>query len=432
MSVVMQVTMEKVNQHERKLNVTIPAEQVQEELKQKLTKIGKTARLRGFRQGKVPKNVIEKTYGQDARYEVISTLVQSSLQDAIRQENVVPANRPTVDIVTNEEGKPLEFNAVFEVYPEVDLKGIDKIHVDKPTVEISEADLTEALTKLSKQYIDWKTVDRKSAHGDRLTVNLVGTLEGEDESFTDIQDMKIELGAGQMIPGFEDNLIGVSANQEISFVVPFPEDYWEAKLASKPARFDLSVLTVEGAESPDFNDAFAEKVGIKEGGLEKLKERLKEGLANEAQHLLNQELKQQVLDQLLAANTIEVPQSLINTELEMLNRNPGAAKLDDNQSIEDNAKRRVALSLLLGQYIKQEGIALDQDKVKQAVRQMAMNYPNPEEIIKWFYQDFQRLSGVASMVLEDQAVEKLLEAVKPSDKKLSYQEIAKKFETQGK
>lgn len=430
MSVVMQVTMEKTGQHERRLNVSIPAERVEQEVKQQLNKLAKTARIPGFRKGKVPQNVIEKRFGEDARYEVIGNLVQTSLQDAIRQESLVPANTPTVDIISNESGKALEFNAVFEIYPEVELKGVDKIHVDKPTVEISENDLTEALEKIRKQQADWGVVDRTATKGDRITVNLTGTLVGESEAFTDIKDMKIELGAGQMIPGFEDNLHGVKAAQELSFEVPFPEDYWEAKLASKPARFDVTVLTVEGQELPELNDALAEKLGLKEGGLEKLKEKLKEGLTNEAQHMLTQDLKQQILDQLLAANSVDVPQSLVNTELEMLNRNPGAAKLDDKQSLEDNARRRVALSLLLGQYIKQEGIALDQDKVKQAVRQMAMNYPDPETIIKWFYEDYRRLSGVASMVLEDQAVEKLLESVKPSDKKLSYKEIAENFKGQ--
>jgi trigger factor len=419
--------MEKTGQHERKLNVTIPAEQVQEEVKEKLSKLAKTARIPGFRKGKVPQNVIQQRFGEDARYEVIGSLVQTSLQDAIRQESLTPASTPTVDITSNEEGKPLEYNAVFEIYPDIELKGVDKIHVDKPMIEITEDDLSTALDKIRHQMIDWKTVDRAAQKGDRLSVDLTGTLVGETTPFTDIKDMKVELGAGQMIPGFEDNLMGATAKQAISFEVPFPADYWDAKLASKLARFDLNVLTVEGPELPELNDDIAEKVGIKEGGLEKLKEKMKEGLQNEAHQLLNQDLKQQVLDQLLAANTVDVPQSLINTELEMLNRNPGSAKLDDKQSLEDNAKRRVALSLLLGQYIKQEGIALDQEKVQQAVRQMAMNYPDPQAIIKWFYQDYQRLSGVASMVLEDQAVEKLLEAVKPSDKKLSYKQIAEKF-----
>lgn len=427
MSVVMQVTMEKMSQHERKLNVSIPAERVEEEVKQKLSKLAKTARIPGFRKGKVPQNVIQKRFGEDARYEVIGTLVQSSLQDAIRQESLVPASTPTVDITSNEDGKPLEFNAVFEIYPDIELKGVDKIHVDKPLVEINDEDIAEALEKIRGQLVDWKVLDRAAVKGDRLSVDLVGTLVGETDSFTDIKDMKVELGAGQMIPGFEDNLMGATAGQAVSFEVPFPADYWDAKLASKQARFDVTVITVEGPELPELNDAIAEKIGMKDGTLDTLKEKLKEGLHNEAQQLLHQDLKQQVLDQLLAANTVDVPQSLINTELEMLNRNPGSAKLDDKQSIEDNAKRRVALSLLLGQYIKQEGIALDQEKVQQAVRQMAMNYPDPQAVIKWFYQDYQRLSGVASMVLEDQAVEKLLEAVKPSDKKLSYKQIAEKF-----
>lgn len=427
MSVVMQVTMEKMGQHERKLNVTIPAEHVEKEVKQKLSTISKTARLPGFRKGKVPQNVIQKRFAEDARHEVIGSLIQTSLQDAIRQESLVPASTPAVDVTANKEGDALEFNAVFEVYPEVELKSIDKIKVDKPTIEISEEDLADSIEKLRKQFAEWKTTDRAAQKGDRLSVDLTGTLEGEEEPFTDIKDMKIELGAGQMIPGFEDEIQGAKAGQSLSFVVPFPDDYWEAKLASKPARFDLNVLTVEASELPEINEALLEKVGIKEGGVDALKAKISEGLTNEAEHLLTQSLKQEVLDQLLAANSIDVPNSLIKTELEMLNRSPDAAKLDDKQTLEENAKRRVTLSLLLGQYIKQEDISLDQDRVKQAVRQMAMNYPDPQAIVKWFYEDYQRLSGVASMVLEDQAVEKLLESMKPSDKKLSYKEVAEKF-----
>jgi len=427
MSVVMQVTLEKIGQHERKLNVSIPAERVEQEVNDKLSKLSKTARIAGFRKGKVPQNVIEKRFGEDARHEVIGTLIQTSLQDAIKQESLVPASRPNVDITADEAGKALEYTAIFEIYPDIDLKGTETIKVDKPLIDISEGDLAEALKKITKQFIDWKSVDRPANTGDRISVDLVGTLVGEDKPFTEIKDMKIELGAGQMIPGFEPNLMGVTVNQSLSFEIPFPADYWEAKLASKPARFELTVLTVEGAELPELNDALAEKLGVKEGGLDKLKEKIKEGLKTEAGNLLKQTLKQEVLDQLLAANTVEVPQSLINTEIEMLNRNPDAAKLDDKQSLEENAKRRVTLSLLLGQYIKQEGITLDQEKVQQSVRQMAMNYPDPQAVMKWFYEDYQRLSGVASMVLEDQAVEKLLESVKPSDKKLSYKEIAEKL-----
>jgi trigger factor len=426
----MQVTMEKTGQHERKLNVAIPAERVEEELDQKLTKLAKTARIPGFRKGKIPRNIIQKRFGEDARYEVINTLIQSTLQDAIRQENLVPASTPSVDITSSDAGNALEYNAVFEVYPDVDLKGVDKIHVDKPVIEITETDVTEQLDKIRKQFVDWKVIERPATNGDRISADLVGTLVGEDTPFTEIKDMKIELGAGQMIPGFEGNLLGAKTNQSLSFEIPFPEDYWDAKLAAKPARFDLTVLSVEGPELPELNDALVEKLGIKEGGVQALKDRINEGLLKEATHLLHQDLKQQVLDQLLAANPLDVPESLIKTEVEMLNRNPGAAKLDDKESLESNAKRRVALSLLLGQYIKQEGIALDQEKVSQAVRQMAMNYPDPQAIVKWFYQDYQRLSGVASMVLEDQAVEKLLDAVKPSDKKLSYKQIAEKVSSQ--
>lgn len=435
MSVAMQVSIEKTGQHERKLNVKIPAERVENEINDRLKNIAKNAKLDGFRKGgKVSGKameqrlkVVKERYGDDARHEVIGKLVNDSLHDAIRQEGVILANQPTVDITSDKLGEPLEYNAIFEVYPDVTLKGVDKLKVDKPAIEITDEDMTEALEKVRKQFTDWKEVKRAAKDGDRITIDLVGTLPDEEEPFTDNKDMPVELGGGQMIPGFEDNLQKAKAGDEVTFEINFPSDYWEAKLADKPAQFTVQVKKVEGPELPEIDDSLAEKLGIQEGGLASLKEKLKEGLQKEAEHLLQQDLKEQLLDQLLSKNKVDVPQSLIDTELDMLKKNPNATKLKDGETIEDNAKRRVTLSLLLGQYIKEQEIALDQEKVQAAVRQMAMNYPDPEAIIKWFYQDQQRLSGVASMVLEDQAVEKMLEGVKASDKKLSYKDIAEKF-----
>ncbi len=427
MSVAMQVSMQKTGQHERTLFVSIPAEQVDKEVNEKIQKLSKTVKLQGFRAGKIPVNVIKKRFGNDARMEVVGSLVQSTLRDAIRQESLVPANQPKVDIKNNEDGQALEYNAIFEIYPEVDLKGLNKIKLDKPKVEISDTDINETLEKMSKQFTEWTAVERTARKGDRLTLDVKGTLVGEEEAFTDSKGMKVELAAGQMIPGFEDNLTAMVIKQEKSFELPFPKDYFEAKVAGKTARFDVVLQAIEEGTLPTIDDTLAEKVGIKEGGLAKLKEEMKKNLENEAKRIVNLELKEKLLEHLLAKNKVDVPQSLIDAEVKILEGNPESAELNKDLSIEENAKRRVTLSLLLGQYIKQEGITLDQEKVQQTVRQMAMGYPEPEAVMKWFYQDQQRLSGIASMVLEEQAVEKILDTVPESSKTVSYTELEAKL-----
>lgn len=426
MSVAMQVSVEKTGQHERKLTVSIPAERVEGEIGKRLQGLAQTARIPGFRKGKIPLAVIAKQYGEGARAEVVGMLIDSSLSDAIRQEQLVPASRPHVDIKKNDAAEGLEYHAIFEVYPDVVVKGLDNVVVDKPQVLVTEADISEVLERISKQHMNWVTVERASGDKDRVTIDMKGTLVGEEKPFTEAPDMKVNIGAGEMIAGFEDNLKGAKAGKEMSFELAFPLDYFSPELAGKTARFDVKVTSVEEGTLPTMDDSLAEKLGVKEGGLEELKNRVRTGLQSEADQLLHNYVKEQLLDYLLSQNTVDVPQGLINTELSVLQQNPEAAALSKDLTLEENAKRRVTLSLLLGQYIKEQNIKLDQAKVQQVIREMAMSYPNPEAVMKWFYQDQQRLSGVASMVLEDQAVDQILSGVQHSEETLSYKEMLDK------
>lgn len=426
MSVSMQVSVEKTGQHERKLTVSIPAERVEGEIGKRLQGLVQTARIPGFRKGKIPLAVIAKQYGEGARAEVVGMLIDSSLSDAIRQEQLVPASRPHVDIKKNDASSGLEYHAVFEVYPEVVVKGLDSVVVDKPQVLVTDADITEVLERISKQHMNWVEVDRASGDKDRVSIDMKGTLVGEEKPFTEAPDMKVIIGAGEMIAGFEDNLKGAKAGKEASFELAFPLDYFSPELAGKTARFDVKITSIEEGTLPTMDDTLAEKLGVKEGGLEELKNRVRTGLQSEADQLLHNYVKEQLLDYLLSENTVDVPQGLINTELSVLQQNPEAAALNKELSLEENAKRRVTLSLLLGQYIKEHDIKLDQAKVQQVIREMAMSYPNPEAVMKWFYQDQQRLSGVASMVLEDQAVDQILSGVQHSEETLSYKEMLDK------
>lgn len=432
MSVSMQVSVEKTGQHERKLTVSVPAERVENEIGKRLQGLAKTARIPGFRRGKTPISVIAKQYGEGARAEVVGMLIDSTLNDAIRQEKLLPASRPKIDVKKNDPAAGLEYHAVFEVYPEVVVKGLDNLKVDKPAVVVNETDIAEVLERIRKQQMDWTAVDRASKQDDRVTIDMKGTVPGEEKPFTEAPDMKVRIGAGEMIAGFEDNLKGTTVGKHLSFELAFPKDYFSEDLAGKTARFDVKILAIEQGTPPELNDAFAEKVGVKEGGLTEMKKRISEGLQNEADQLLHNYVKEQLLDHLLSKNTVDVPQGLINTELNVLQQNPEAAALSPELSLEENAKRRVSLSLILGQYIKDHDIKLDQAKVQQAIRDIALSYPNPDAVMKWFYQDQQRLSGVASMVLEDQAVDHILSGVQHSKETLSYKDMQDKSQSKGK
>lgn len=426
MSVSMQVSMKKSGTHERKLSVSIPFERVDEEVKNRLKRIAQNKQIPGFRKGKASLDVLDKRFGEQARMDAVDMLIQSSLREAIEQEKLVPAERPKVDIQKNEKGQSLEFEAVFEVYPEVTLKGTDKIKIQKPGHEVTDADVTDMLSKISRQFMEWKEVKHKAKKDDRLTLKLKGTLVGEEEPFTEVEDMAVEMGAGRMIPGFEENLVGLSLDEEKSFEVEFPEKYFDDKVAGKPARFDVKVLKIESGKLPELDDALAEKFGMKEGGIQKLKDTIKENMEKEAAQLVRQRMKEELVEYLLKSNKVDIPPSLLQAEVNMLKQNPQQAESKDGESLEDVAERRVKLSLLLGQFIKDESIQLDHDKVREVIQQMAANYPDPQAVMKWFYSDQQRLSGVVSMVLEDQAVDKLLEGVQESDQKLSYKELTEK------
>jgi trigger factor len=314
----MQVSVETTQGLERRLTITVPAESVDTAVKSRLQQLAKTQRINGFRPGKVPVSVIKKRFGAAVRQEVSGEVMQQHFYQAITQEKINPAGMPSFELTKDNDGEDLEFAATFEVYPEVKVKGLDKLKIDKPVVEIGSKDLSEMMKTLQQQHATFKECKRKAKKGDKLTINFVGSIDGEEFDGGKADDFPLEIGKSQMIPGFEEPLIGAKTGDEVVAEVTFPEDYHAEALKGKKASFAISVTKVEGLNLPKVDDEFATLFGVTEGGVEALNAEVKKNMQRELDQTLKTSVKEAVITALLADNEVDVPKALLDQEVNAL------------------------------------------------------------------------------------------------------------------
>ncbi len=423
------VTVESTGGLERRMRVELPAERVEKEIESRLKRVGKRARIKGFRPGKVPLKVVKQHYGQQIRQEVLSELMQKSYSDAVLQENLNPAGGPTIEPVVSENKDDFAYVATFEVLPEVTLEGLDKIKVERPDVTISDADYDDMIENLRRQKAVWSVVDRPGAEGDRVVVDFDGTLKGEPVEGGKGSEVGVVLGQGQMLPDFEKGLTGLSAGDETTFKVKFPKDYHAAELAGKKVEFAVKVHRVEELELPPLDDSLAKLYGVEEGGLEKLREEVVANMEREARQKVRAEVKEQAMQALLDANPIEVPKALIQQEAHNMQheamRQLGIEDHDQAPAIENftpGAERRVRLGLLLRQYIQDQELTVDRERVREHVEELCASYENAAEMVANYLSNPQFLAQIEPIVLEQQALERLIENGVQTVKKIGFKE----------
>ena len=429
----MQVSVETTQGLERKLTISVPAESVDVEVKNRLRHISKTQRINGFRPGKVPASVIQKRYGQSVRQEVAGELMQRNFVDAIVAEKMNPAGRPNFIAKSNEDGKALEFEATFEIYPEVALQGLESIAVERPNVEVTDADLDEMFTTLQNQHKTWKENKRKTKLGDKLTLDFTGRVDGEIFEGGEAKDFELELGAGRMIPGFEKEITGMKVGEEKTINVTFPEDYHAENLKGKEAEFDIVIHKTEGPVLPTVDEDFAKLFGVEEGGIEALRSEVSTNMTRELTQAVKAKVKDQVIEGLLEANDVEIPKALIAQEIEVLRKQAlqrFAGQMDPNNMpelpadmFEEQAKRRVKVGLLLGEVIKINELKVDESKVNELIASAASAYEDPKEVIEYYATNKELNQQMQNVALEEQAVELLLESAKVKSKKASFKDI---------
>jgi len=429
----MQVSVETIQGLERRLTISVPAEIVDVEVKSRLRKVSKNQRIDGFRPGKVPASVIQERFGKSVRQEVAGEFMQRRFFDAITEEKIMPVGRPSFVAKSNEDGKPLEFEATFEIYPEVELKDLEKIVVERPDVEVNDKDLDEMFVTLQTQHKTWKENKRITKKGDKLTLNFNGRIDGEEFEGGKAEGFEIELGAGSTIPGFEKDIIGMKVGEEKTIKVTFPESYHAEHLKGKEVEFDIVVNKTEGPVLPKIDDEFAKLFGVKEGGVDALRVEVSKNMTRELTQAVKSKVKEQVIEGLLAGHEIDLPSSLVSDEVDFLRqqtkqRFPGKINPKDlpdlpTEMFTEQAERRVKVSILLGEVIKANKLIVDNDKVDELIASAASAYEDPREVIEHYAKNKELMQQMQNIALEEQAVEFLLEKADVTSKKASFQDI---------
>ena len=428
----MQVSVEQLEGLERRLTVQVPAETVEKEIQSRLQSLTRNARIDGFRPGKVPFKLIKRRYGAQVRSEVVSEIMERSFRDALTQENMQPAGGPRVEPVNLGEGQELEYRATFEVMPEFTPKAIAGRRIVKPVVEIADADVDNMIEKLRKQNLKWTDVERPAVKGDRVTLSYHGTLDGAEFEGNKSDDLPVVLGESGMLADFEQQLYDQSAGAELSFDLTFPADYPATHLAGQTAHFEVTIKTVAESSLPEVDEAFAESFGITEGGVPKLREALRENMERELTEKVKDRVKQQVMDALLEENPIDVPQALVDEEIDSLARQTGYQRRDEEtdadaaekkRMFEPEAKRRVALGLVVSRLVSANDIKLDQQRVEQQLATLAASYEDSDEVISWYQQNPRMMEGIHTRVLEDQVVDWLLNEAAVEEQAAGFDEV---------
>lgn len=425
----MMVSVESGSGLERRMRVQVPAESIEKEIESRLHSIGKKAKLKGFRPGKAPLHVIRKQYGPQVRKEVLSEMIQSSYSEAVGQEKLRPAGGPRIEAGALEQGKDLEYTAIFEVYPEFEIQGLDKISIERPQADITEADVDDMIAKLQRQKATWESVERAAAKPDRVRIDFEGRIDGEVFEGGTAKDAPVELGAGKMLKDFEAGLAGILAGEERQIEVRFPDDYHAPELVGKNAVFAVKAHSVEAQILPELDEAFCKAFGVDEGGIDTLRKEVRANMDRELADAVRAKVKTQLMDGLLAQNTLDVPKSLIEEEINVMQKEMFGGELSDEKRaelprkpFEEQAKRRIALGLMLGEVVRSQSLAADQDRVRKKVLDMAGSYGEPEQVVRAYMSNPSLLRQVENMTLEEQAVDWLLANTRISDKATTFKE----------
>ncbi len=439
----MQVSIETTSGLERRLTVGVPAERIESEIDTRLQKAAKNVRLAGFRPGKVPMKVMRQRFGAGVRQEVMGEVVSQSFQEAVIQEKLRPAGQPSIEPRTLEPGKDLEYVAVFEVFPEVELAEVQDFPVEKLVAEVTDEDVDNIIDVFRRQQGSWETVEREAAEGDKVNIDYTGTREGEAFEGGSAEGSDLELGSGRMIEGFEEGIVGMKAGEEKTLQLRFPEDYHNEELKGAEVEFAVKLHKVmEMVPAPLDAELFA-KYGVEDGDEARFRKEVSDNMARELKNAVQATVKQQVMDAILEAHdSLEIPRALLAQEInamrsQMFQQFGGAAgqDLDLNSLLPDdmfaeNAERRVKLGLVLSELVGKLELKADGDKVREAIEEIASTYQDPEEVIEYYYSNQEQLSAVQSRVLEDQVVDKLLERAKVTESKCSYQEAINRAQQQ--
>lgn len=435
----MQVSVEALEGLSRKMRVAVPSDDFQQAYQQSVRQLSRTVSMKGFRKGKVPVRIVEQQYGGQARQDALSQVLQKTYPEALKQIDLQPAGQPEISFDALE-GEEIVYTATFDVFPEIQLSGLDGLALETASVDIGDADVERVIEGLLEQRQTWPESTEAAQDGDRVTLDFKGTIDGEEFAGGAGEDTTIVLGAGRFLKELEDGIVGMRAGERRDVPVTFPEDYHNDDLKGKAASFAVNLKKVETPEKPALDEEFVKSLGVEEGGVDELKSRIRENLIQERDKLLAQWRKSQILEGVLKANPIDVPGALVSDETARLrqetarNMNMSGRGLSEEQlqqmipdaALEPQAKQRAALGLLLSEIIKQDKLTVNDDKVEERLQQMAGDFDDSEAALSYYRGNQQFMQGLRAVVLEDQIVDMLAEKANTTEVSLSFEELTQK------
>jgi len=429
----MAANVENLGTLERRLSMSVPVEEIERQVDERLKKLARNVKMPGFRPGKVPLKLVAQQYGPQVRSEVLGDAVQKAFSDAVKEQNLRVAGYPQIEKRDGDDARALEFSATFEIYPEFKPGDVGGATVERPQVSVDDAAIDRTLEILRKQRTRFEPVEREARDGDRVTVDFEGTIGGQPFEGGKAAGFAFLLGEGRMLPGFEEGARGLAAGGRKSFEVRFPDDYHGKEVAGKTASFVLEMQKVEEPRLPELDAEFAKSLGVADGDLAKMRADIKSNVEREVQKRVEARLKAQALQVLLDATKIELPKSLVQMEAQQLLERAAAdlqargVKMEqvplEPNAFEDTARRRVALGLIIGELARAEGLQPKPAEVRALIEQEAQGYESPAEVVKWFYMQPQRLSEMEGLALEGNVVKWVLDKAKVEDKTMSFDEL---------
>ena len=436
----MQVTTEAVSGVARRLNVSVPTSRVNEQFEARLKRTAKTVKINGFRPGKVPLNVVRREYGAGIYQEVVNEIIRDTVFEAIQQEKINAVGMPNIEKVENKDGA-LVYEAIVEVYPEVEVKTFADLEIERKASEINDKDVDTMIENLQKQRASWTETKGMAKKDMQVTFDFEGTVDGEKFEGGSAEDFKLVLGSGRMIPGFEDGIVGMKKGEEKVIDVTFPEDYQAENLAGKAAQFKITVKLVEKQKLPEIDAEFLKIFGLtEEEGLDKLKADVRKNMEREVRNGLRNQVKQAAFDALVAANEIEVPGSMVAQEIDRQRQQmiqqftqqfggQGAGAFDSSmlpdELFKEQAEKSVKLGVLVSKVLADAKLEVDQARVDAYIDDMASSYEDPAEVVEYFKNDKQQRAQIEAVVLEDQVVDHILASAKVNDVNISYEDLLK-------
>jgi trigger factor len=426
----MQVSVESIGKLERRMQVQVPAERVSEEIATRLKHLSRTARLKGFRPGKAPLTVIRRQFGQQVHREVIGELMQSSFAEAVTQKQLAPAGSPRIEPKSVGEGQDLTYVATFEVFPEVALQPVSTLAVDKVTAEVTDGDVDAMIERLRKQQTRYTAAARAAASGDKVTIDFLGAIDGVPFAGGKGENVTIVVGEARMLAQLEQGLIGASSGESREIGVDFPADYRAQELAGKHAVFKVDVKNVEEPSLPALDDEFCAVFGVTEGGVPKLREDVAANMRRELDQNLRTRNKTAVLEKLYQANPVDVPNSLLESQIRDMQievmRRAGAkdvSQAPDREPFVEPARRRVALGLLINDIIRREKLVLDPARANARLDEMVSSYGDAAALKRAYLQNADAMRQVESLALEDQVVDWVLAHAEVQEKPSTFKEL---------